>query len=124
MRVIAFAAIVPLLMRFPIERVGRWLEPARTPPTEPPLQAVHALVADIDGWLGRVTPPLRPTCVTRGLTRYRFLRRAGAKVALRFGIGPVNGNMEAHCWITYAGEPLGERDDPRGVFTEMWVITA
>ena len=111
-------------MRFPIDRLGRWLEPSCTPPTEPSSQDVNVLVTAIDGWLARVTPPLRSTCVIRGLTRYRYLRLAGANVALRFGVGLLNGNIEAHCWLTYRGEPLGERRDPRGVFTEMWVIPA
>jgi len=36
--------------------------------------------------------------------------------------GPVDGVLAAHCWIVYRGAPLAERRDPRGVFTEIWVI--
>ncbi len=81
-----------------------------------------ALVRIVDGWLARSRPFVRPGCVTRGLTLYRFLRRAGAQVSLRFGIGTVNGATEGHCWIVYGGEPLCERRDPREVFTETWAV--
>jgi hypothetical protein len=124
LRVVAFAAAVPLLMRLPIERVGRWIEPSGRPAPEPSLQDVNALVASIDRWLARSRPIVRSGCVTRGVTLYRFLRRAGAEVSLRFGIGPMDGALAAHCWIVYRGEPLAEQRDPRGVFTEMWVIAS
>jgi hypothetical protein len=27
-------------------------------------------------------------------------------------------------WIVYRGEPLAERQDPRGMFREMWTIAS
>ena len=60
--------------------------------------------------------------LVRGLTLYRFLRRAGAEVSLRFGAGEMNGRFAAHCWIVYRGEPLAEPRDPRPLFTETWRI--
>jgi len=110
-------------MRLPIERVARWIEPSGRPAPEPSPQDVFALVASIDRWLARSRPLVRSGCVTRGVTLYRFLRRAGADVSLRFGIGLMDGAMAAHCWIVYRGEPLAERRDPRNLFTEMWAIT-
>jgi len=109
-------------MRLPIDRVARWIEPSGRLAPEPSPQDVCALVASIDRWLARARPLVRSGCLTRGVTRYRFLRRAGADVSLRFGVGPVNGALAAHCWIVYRGEPPAERRDPRGVFTETWVI--
>jgi hypothetical protein len=50
------------------------------------------------------------------------LRRAGAQVSLRFGVGTVNGTIDGHCWIVYRDEPLRERRDPRAVFSETWAI--
>lgn len=124
LRVAAFAAVVPLLMMLPIERVARWIEPAGSPPPEPSPPDVFALVASVDRWMARARPFVRSTCVVRGLTRYRFLRCAGARVSLRFGIGQVDGAIAAHCWLEYRGEPLGERKDPRVVFTEMWAMAS
>ena len=124
LRVVTFAASVPLLMRLPIDRLARWIEPSgrRTPELSP--RDVLALVATIDRLLARARPFVRSGCLTRGITLYRFLRHAGADVSLRFGIGRMNGAIAAHCWIEYQGEPLAERQDPRGVFAEMWKIAS
>jgi len=124
LRVVLFAATVPLLMRLPIDRLARWIEPSGSPAAEPSPRDVLALVASIDQWLARARPIVRSGCLTRGVTLYRFLRRAGADVSLRFGIGRMDGAIAAHCWIVYRGEPLAERRDPRGVFTEMWTIAS
>jgi len=85
---------------------------------------VFALVTTIDRLLVRARPYVRSGCVTRGVTLYRFLRHAGADVSLRFGVGRMNGKIAAHCWVVYQGEPLAERRDPRGVFTEMWKMAS
>jgi hypothetical protein len=122
LRVITFAAAVPLLMWFPLDRVGRWITPSGDADPEPSRVDVAALVARIDRWLVRSRPFVRPGCLTRGITLYRFLRRSGARVSLRFGVGSVNGTFEGHCWIVYGDEPVGERRDPRDVFIETWAI--
>ena len=122
LRVVSFAAAVPILMRFPLDRVARWIDPPGDAGPEPSRADVVALVRIIDLWLVRSRPLVRRGCVTRGITLYRFLRRADAPVSLRFGVGLVNGAVEGHCWIVYGGEPLGERRDPREVFTETWAI--
>jgi len=109
-------------MRLPLNQVTRWINPSGCRPAELSPQEVSGLVASIDRWLAHARPLVRSGCVVRGVTLYRFLRRAGAEVSLRFGIGPVDGTLAAHCWIVYRGEPLAERRDPRGVFTEMWTI--
>jgi len=124
LRVVAFAAAVPLLMRLPIDRLARWIEPSGRRVPEPSPRDVFALVATIDRLLAEAKPFVKSGCLTRGVTLYRFLRRAGADVSLRFGIGAMNGAVAAHCWIVYRGEPLAERQDPRGAFTEMWTIPA
>ena len=124
LRVVTFAAAVPVLMRFPIDRLARWIEPSGGRAPEPSPRDVFALVATIDALLAEAKPFVKSGCLTRGVTLYRFLRRAGADVSLRFGIGTINGAVAAHCWIVYRGEPLVERQDPRDIFTEMWTIAA
>jgi hypothetical protein len=79
-------------------------------------------VARVDHLLAAARPLVRSGCLVRGLTLYRVLRRAGAEVSLRFGIGPMEGRMAAHCWIVYQGEPLAEPRDPRPLFAETWSI--
>jgi hypothetical protein len=122
--VVLFAAAVPFLMRFSLDRVARWIRPSGGATADPSPEEVSALTRAIDGWLVRWRPLVRSGCVTRGVTLYRFLRRAGADVSLRFGIGVVNGATAGHCWIVYRGEPLAERRDPRALFAETWAITS
>jgi len=111
-------------MRCPLDRVARWITPSGGVVLEPSPQDVSALVGAIDEWLVRSRPLVRSGCVTRGVTLYRFLRRAGANVSLRFGVGVVDGAVAGHCWIVYRGEPLAESRDPRALFTETWAITS
>ncbi|HYH45768.1 MAG TPA: lasso peptide biosynthesis B2 protein [Thermoanaerobaculia bacterium] len=129
-RVLAFAAVVPLLLRMKLPRLARWLEPApppspsAVPPAVPPdTAAVAALVGRIDRLLAAGRPLVRRGCLTRGLTLYHFLRRAGADVALCFGIGKQEGDLAGHCWIEHEGAPLAERRDPRGLYVETYRIS-
>jgi hypothetical protein len=123
-RVLLFAALVPLLLRVrKLPDLPAWVEPrgkALPTPAEP--EAVGALVRRIDSLLVAGRPVVRTGCMIRGLTLYRFLRRAGADVSLRFGVGKIRGEFAAHCWIVYRGEPLEEPHDPRPLFTETWRI--
>ncbi|HYO16404.1 MAG TPA: lasso peptide biosynthesis B2 protein [Thermoanaerobaculia bacterium] len=125
LRVLAFAAAVPLLLRVQrLPELPAWLEPRGKvfPPPDP--ETVQAAVRRIDRLLAAGRPLVRSGCLTRGLTLYWFLRRMGADVSLRFGMGTMNGSMSGHCWIVYQGEPLAERRDPRPLFTETWRIEA
>jgi len=121
-RVLLFAAVVPLLLYRRIDRLAPLLEPRRTPPPEPPAPAVAALAARIDRLLAAGRPFVRAGCLTRGLTLYYFLRRAGAPVALCFGMGEVDGAFSGHCWVVHEGEPLAEKRDPRPLFAETFRI--
>lgn len=125
LRILLFAAAVPLLLRVRrLPELPAWLEPRGKifPPPDP--ETVQAAVARIDGVLAAGRPLVRSGCLTRGLTLYRFLRGMGADVSLRFGMGKMNGEMSGHCWIVYRGEPLAERRDPRPLFSETWRIEA
>lgn len=124
--ILLFAAAVPLLLRLrKLPDLPAWLEPRD--PGGPPLPApssaeVDTLVRRIDALIAAGHPFVRYGCLVRGLTLYRFLRRMGAEVSLRFGAGEMNGSFAAHCWIVYRGEPLAEPRDPRPLFTETWRI--
>jgi hypothetical protein len=122
-RILLFAAAVPLILRLrKLPDLPAWLEP-RNPGDTPPAPAeVGVLVRRVDTLIAAGRPFVRSGCMVRGLTLYRFLRRAGAEVSLRFGAGEMNGRFAAHCWIVYRGEPLAEPRDPRPLFTETWRI--
>jgi len=126
-QVLLFGLAVPLLLRLKLERLALWLEPPSSPPPHGSRAEAEALVRRIDVWLRAGRPLVRPGCLTRGLTRYRFLRRAGFPVSLRFGIGELaerEDHLEGHCWLVLDGEPLAERRDPRPLYTETWRIPA
>lgn len=122
-RVVLFAALVPLLVRLcKLSGLPFWVEPRRRPLPPPGPEEIAALTQRIDELLVAGRPAVRTGCMVRGLTLYRFLRRAGADVSLRFGVGTIRGDFAAHCWIVYRGEPLAEAHDPRSLFTETWRI--
>jgi hypothetical protein len=122
LRVLLFGLAVPLLLRRGPEQMARLLEPATPPQPAADLAAARALAHRIDRWLCAGWPLVRRGCLTRGITQYKFLRRAGFEVSLCFGLGEVNGKFEGHCWLVRDGQPFLEKRDPRPIYTEMWRI--
>lgn len=121
-RVSVFAAAVPLLMRLPLPRAAALLTraPRRRGRLASPaeIERLERLVAIAP----RVARPLvRPGCLTRGVTLFWFLRRAGLGVELRFGLDPREENStDGHCWLSLDGEPFLEKRDPRPRFAELY----
>jgi Transglutaminase-like superfamily len=117
-----FAAVAPLLVRCSsLDRLDGALErPNR--PVPPSSQRMCELTSLIDRvlWAGR--PLLQSGCLVRGLTRYYFLRRAGADVSLCFGIALNSESAIGHCWLEARGEPFLELRDPRPLFREMYRV--
>jgi hypothetical protein len=116
----AFAATVPTLMRAPLPRIAALItRPVRrrTPSAEE-IDRLERLIA----LAPTVAHPLVKTgCLTRGVTLFWFLRRAGLDVELRFGLDPAEAEAtDGHCWLTLAGEPFLEKQDPRPRFAELY----
>jgi hypothetical protein len=121
-RVMAFAAIVPLLMRVPLRhtaafvtrRPGGRRSGVVSPERLARLVALASVVAH---------PIVRTGCLTRGMTLFWFLRRNGVDVELRFGIDPsasTAADADGHCWLTRDGEPYLEKVDPRTRYSEVF----
>lgn len=125
-RVLAFAAAAPLLLRVvPLERLGPWLEPDTAQAASP--AGPDDLVRRVDRLIKLGWPVVRRGCLVRGLTLYRFLREAGFEVSLCFGMGrpPEEGadaDFTGHCWIELDGRPLAEKRDPRPIYAETFRI--
>jgi len=120
-RVSVFAAAVPALLRLPLPRLAALLvRPTASQVPDPgELQRLDRVVT----LAPRIAHPVvRPGCLTRGLTLFWFLRRAGLEVELRFGIDPSTAGPDdgGHCWLTLDGEPYLELRDPRPRFTELY----
>ena len=116
-RLSAFAAVVPVLMRLPLPRLDALLSRAPRRPsasTVPPAR-LAALVA-LSQQVG--APVIRSGCLTRGMTVWFFLRRRGLPVELCFGL--ARAGPDGHCWVSLGGEPFLETVDPRGRFHEHY----
>jgi hypothetical protein len=120
------AIAAPHLVRAGLPRLARWLEPGRPPAPPDPAEAAR-IEAQMEAWVDAIIrrghPLVRPGCLTRGLTLYFALRRAGDDVSLCFGVGEDGGQATGHCWLDKAGRPLLERVDPLTKFTEVVRLT-
>jgi hypothetical protein len=116
----AFAAAVPCLMRLPLTLVSTLLtRPAGSGhPATSEIERLDRLVS----LAPRVAHPVvRSGCLTRGVTLFWFLRRAGLDVELAFGLDAQEDHaIDGHCWLTLAGEPFLEKRDPRPRFAELY----
>ena len=115
LRIAAFAICAPALARLSPPRLGRLLVPV-VASTAPAPARVAQIIGYVEAIFGLGTPAIRPSCLTRGLTLYYFLRRAGVEVELCFGLGRVGGGFAGHCWLVRDGEPFLEKIDPRPTF--------
>jgi hypothetical protein len=116
------ALATPLLLRLPLpylETLLEWNDAGRPPRARENPDAIAATVLEM---LRAGRPLVRAGCLTRGLTLYYFLRRAGADVVLTFGMGRVSGGdgFEGHCWLVLDGEPYLEPRDPRLDYATMY----
>ena len=124
LRIFVFAAAVPYLLRLKLSRVARAIEPGKDPWSADE-DKVRKITVYVEKAIQRGKPLVRPGCLTRGLTRYYFLRRCGMDVALCFGMGRMGKDFVGHCWLVKDGEPYLEpaEQDPRSQYTEMYRIS-
>jgi hypothetical protein len=125
LRIFAFAAAVPYLLRLKLPRVAGLLELSGDSfATQANEENVKKIAAYVELAIARGRPIVRPGCLTRGLTRYYFHRRAGMNVTLCFGMGRVDGKFVGHCWLTRDGEPFLELEDPQPRYVEVYRISS
>jgi hypothetical protein len=115
----AVASTARFLARLSLPRLERWLHAGSPPPTPQP-DDVDAVADRVETLLSVSKPLLRHTCVSLGLTRYFFLRRAGADVQLVFGLS--ESDSTGHCWFVWDGEVYAEPIDPRERYLDMYTI--
>jgi len=128
-RVLVFAAAVPILMRLRLPALHGLLERRiasvagvdrdRVPPA--------VILRYVESALTLGAPLVRSTCLTRGLTLYYFLRRAGVDVTLRFGARRAKEGLTqapGHCWLEKDGEPMFENSDPLQYVVPIYSLPA
>ena len=114
------AASAPAVARLRPARLVRLLSLTARRPPRPGVAADAVTRADRAlGLVGRVRPQ---SCLTRGITRFVVLRRAGMGVELVFGVSAATGNEGGHCWLELDGTPYLETTDPRQVFPEVFRV--
>ena len=122
LRALCFAATVPALMRLQLPTLGRLLERrfkrvARACSAE---SASERIVHAVESALAVGSPLISTRCLTRGLTLYYFLRRAGLQLSLCFGAGFGQTGFSGHCWLVKDGAPFLEKGEPGRNFVVMY----
>jgi hypothetical protein len=124
LKLLAFAAAVPYLLRLKLSRVADLLEwRGNLSVTLAQEHCVEKIANSVELAIRYGRPIVRPGCLTRGLTRYYFLRRAGMDVTLCFGMGRVNNGFMGHCWLVRDEEPFLEAEDPRPRYVEVYRVS-
>ena len=118
-----FAAAVPLLLRLQLPRLRSLLRPRTAPPLADPAR-VRQIAGYVDAAIQAGRPLLQHNCLTRGLTLYYFLSRAGLPVELCFGVGSEADNYPGHCWLVRDGEPFLEPQDPHARYDPFYRFPA
>lgn len=121
LRILAFAASVPFLVRLDLPRLQALLG-QRQARSGVDVARLDKIVQYTDGAIRAGRPLVRSGCLVRGLTLYYFLSRAGLDLTLCFGVGSPENEFAGHCWLVKDGEPFLEKVDPRPVFTAMYSI--
>ena len=120
-RIALFAAIVPLLTRLPLRRLEVLVEPAH-PNAEMDVARAQRIIRHTEFVCRAGRRLIARLCLTRGLTLFYFLRRAGVNASLVFGAGTVHDVFAGHCWLVFDGHPYLEKVDPRSLFTPFYVF--
>jgi hypothetical protein len=118
LRIFLFAAAVPALGRLSLLKLEQLLKPKhRSLSAEP--AGIQKMIDYVDLVLRFGKPMIRSRCLTRGLTLYYFLRRAGLDVTLCFGLENFENRYHGHCWLVKDGVPFSEPKDPRSMYTSV-----
>jgi hypothetical protein len=125
-RVFLFAAAVPLIFRLRITWLNRLLSTRRGAVRPAGELCERELILRCVEWAIRAgNPVIRQNCLTRGVTRYYFLRRAGADLSLCFGAAWHQGEFlqaPGHCWLVENGKPCLEESDPLLRFVPIYSL--
>lgn len=109
------------LRLLPFRRLQRWV--TAVPRCGQPLPAAQALprIAHT-AWLVDVARRYhlaRTSCLRRSLVLQRLLLRQCIPTELRFGVRRESGQLLAHAWLEYAGQPVSDREALSGRFIPL-----
>jgi hypothetical protein len=120
LRIFLFMLAVPWLLKLRLPRL-RALLGTSTRQKERDAELSESIIQDVDSALRIGWPFVRSRCLSRGITLYYFLRRAGFNVGLCFGVANNEDDpLAGHCWLVRGGEPMSEPTDPRLMYTSVY----
>jgi hypothetical protein len=100
---------VPLIMRLELPLLGRVTYGRDGRKGNAGEEDFARVIQDVGRALRYGSALVRPGCLTRGVTLFYFLRRAGMNVRLCFGARYRGGSFEAHCWLERCGAAYLEK---------------
>jgi hypothetical protein len=126
-RILLFAMATPWLARIPIRRLEKLMQISSSPwaaggESKVDQPRVEFIVNATERICRAGRRVFTQKCMTRGLTLYFFLRRAGMDVSLVFGAGKVERKFAAHCWLVRSGMPYLETTDPGPLFVPFYTF--
>ena len=80
-----------------------------------------ALARRVDRWMAHGRTLWRPTCLTRTLVLYTWLRQHGHDPRLHIGTSGSAHHFRAHAWISLGGAVVAEPDPSVGDYRELLV---
>jgi Transglutaminase-like superfamily len=118
-----FLAVVRVMLRTTglmrtCKVLGLWRR--RTPPHEPTIERLSAVVQDVA--IASAFFPGRSRCLEQSVAVWALLRWSGIASDIRLGVRPDR--FTAHAWVEHAGAPVGDSAEGVGQFVSMPAVTA
>lgn len=98
------------LRRFSYTRVSQWFTPKQdrtyTTESKDATQQIKRIWQLVD--MASRNHILTITCLRRSLVAQRLISKQGIPVELHFGVKKDNGRIQAHAWLEYQGQVIGD----------------
>ena len=98
------------LRKFSYARVSQWFTPKQprqsSRESEDPTRQIKRIWQLVD--MASRNHILTITCLRRSLVAQRLLNQQGIPVELRFGVKKDSGRIQAHAWLEYQGQVIGD----------------
>lgn len=113
--------VVDVALRIlPFHVVQSWLKPPKQA-TATPAEQAEAVIRRTSDFVGRAARHhLYPmTCLRRSMVLHWFLSRHGIATELLFGVRREQEKLQAHAWLEYQGQPIGEEESPTNQYMPL-----
>jgi Transglutaminase-like superfamily len=121
LEMLAFAAVMPILLKFySLERFLGIITPStKRQPDHIPNTCTEMIIHLGIQLLKRNRLFLKNSCLKRSLLLYYFLRKHGIEVYVHFGVKKIDGYLAGHSWLTQDGNLLADKGRYGEAFTSI-----